>query len=199
MYVLLVAEAEAPRSVVLRDGTPVVLRCLQPSDRDRLAQAYEVLSEESRRRRFFSPPKHLSPGFLDYLTDIDHDQRFAWVAFEPHAPDIGLGLARWVRNRDDSSRAEPAVAVVDDWQGRGLGTELLLALIDVAKTKGIGTFVAEVLWENKVILDPLKALGARVSPSEPGIALVEFDLPSGLDGTALHHLLSRAAAARVSD
>lgn len=190
------AEAEPSRSVTLRDGTPICLRCLEPADRERLAQAYEVLSEESRRRRFFSPPKHLSPGFLDYLTDLDHDERFAWVAFEPDAPDGGLGLARWVRDRNDPSRAEPAVAVVDAWQGRGLGTELLIALIDVAKSKGITTFVAEVLWENDVILEPLKALGARVSPAEPGVALVEFDLPPELDGTALHHLLARAAAER---
>lgn len=189
------AEPEVPRSIVLRDETEVTLRCLDPSDRNRLAEAYEVLSEESRRRRFFSPPRHLSSRFLDYLTDLDNDERFAWVAFEPHNPDVGLGIARWVRDHDDPTRAEPAVAVVDSWHGRGLGTALLLALIDVARAKGITTFVAEVLWENDVILDPLKALGARVSPAEPGVALVEFDLPGQLDGSALYRLLTEAAAA----
>jgi GNAT superfamily N-acetyltransferase len=172
-----------------------MLRCLDPSDRDRLSDAYDLLSAESRRRRFFSPPKHLSSRFLDYLTDLDNNDRFAWVAFEPSQPDVGLGLARWVRSEEDPTRAEPAVAVLDAWQGRGLGTALLLALIETAQRKGITTFVAEVLWENDTILDPLRALGARVSPVEPGIALVEFDLPDRLDGTALHEMLSRAASA----
>lgn len=180
---------------MLRDGSEVILRCLDPSDRERLSDAYDLLSEESRRRRFFSPPKHLSSRFLDYLTDLDNNDRFAWVAFEPSQPDVGLGLARWVRSKDDPSRAEPAVAVIDAWQGRGLGTALLLALIEAAEGRGITTFVAEVLWENDTILDPLRALGAHVSPAEPGVAMVEFELPKHLDGSALHALLSKAAAA----
>ncbi len=187
-------ETGLPTSVVLRDGSEVVLRCLVPADREPLATAYEVLSEESRRRRFFSPPKHLSPGLLDYLTDLDHDERFAVVAFEPTSPKVGLGLARWVRDRTDPTRAEPAVAVIDSWHHRGLGTALLTALVDAAGSKGITTFVADVLWENEAILDPLRALGARVSAAEPGVASIEFDLPERVGDTALHHLLARAAA-----
>lgn len=187
-------EAGLPKTVTLRDGSEVVLRCLVPADREPLAAAYEVLSEESRRRRFFSPPKHLSPGLLDYLTNLDDDERFAVVAFQPTSPETGLGLARWVRNHDDPSRAEPAVAVIDSWQHRGLGTALLAALVDAASSKGITTFVADVLWENDAILDPLRSLGARVSAAEPGVASIEFDLPERDGSTALHHLLARAAA-----
>ncbi len=186
--------AALPRSVVLRDGSVLILRALEPSDRDRLAAAYELLSEESRRRRFFSPPKHLSARYLDYLTNLDGDRQFAVVAFEPNDPERGLGIARWVRDQHDPARAEPAVAVLDLWQRRGLGTQLLLALIDVAKARGITTFVADVLWENDAIIDPLRELGARISASEPGVARVEFDLPDQLAGTALHRMLARAAS-----
>lgn len=184
-----------------------MIRPLLPSDREELARGYRELSEESRRRRFFSPPPRLSEALLDYLTDLDFDRRFALAADlddEPERP--GVGVARWVRKRDDPTRAEAAVTVADSWQGRGIGTALLLALVEAAVERGITTFVADVLWENRALLETLRELGARVGPAEPGVARVEFDLPrpgptvdgptldgTALDGTALHRLLVASA------
>lgn len=170
-----------------------------PSDRDELAQGYDQLSEGSRRRRFFSPPTRLSAALLDYLTDLDFDQRFALVAqIADDAEMRGLGVARWVRDRTDPSKAEAAVTVADAWQGRGIGTQLLLALVEAAVERGITAFVADVLWENTALLDTLRALGAHVRPSEPGVARVEFDLPEAgveLTGTAIHRMLVASAEA----
>lgn len=192
-------EPPPPRTGVLRDGTPLTIRPLLPSDREELALGYLELSEESKRRRFFSPPKRLSESLLDYLTQLDYDQRFAWVAHLRDDPEQrGLGVARWVRSRDDPTKADAAVTVADEWQGRGLGTQLLMALIDAATKRGITTFVADILWENDVLLDSLRQLGARVAPSEPGMARVEFDLPRSdteLAGSAVHRMLIEAAAA----
>jgi protein lysine acetyltransferase len=185
--------------VTTRDGTPLVIRPLVPSDREELARGYLELSDESRRRRFFSPPARLSDALLDYLTELDFDRRFALVAHLRDDPDQrGLGVARWVRSRDDPTRAEAAVTVADRWQGRGIGTELLLALVEAATGRGITTFVADVLWDNRILLDTLRQLGARVDPAEPGVARVEFDLPepgTALDGTALHRMLVASAEA----
>jgi len=187
----------APREATTRDGTMLSIRPLLASDRDELAQGYERLSEESRRRRFFSPPSRLSGSLLDYLTELDFDRRFALVAHLRDDPDQpGLGVARWVRDRHDPTKAEAAVTVADRWQGRGVGTQLLLALVVAAAERGITTFVADVLWDNKTLLDTLQRLGARVEASEPGVARVEFDLPAPgaeLDGTAMHRMLVAAA------
>lgn len=187
----------APREATLRDGTPLVIRPLLPSDRDELAQGYEVLSVDSRRKRFFSPPKRLSQSLLDYLTELDFDQRFAWVAQLRDVPDPqGLGIARWVRDHDDPTKADAAVTVADEWQGRGLGTQLLLALVEAAAERGIETFVADVLWENDAVLEPLRERGARIFPTEPGLARVEFDLPppgTDLKQTAMHRMLVASA------
>lgn len=175
----------------------VIIRPLMPEDRSELARAYDELSENSRRRRFFSPPKHLSEPLLDYLTNLDYDDRFALVAHPVGEPNHGLGVARWVRSRRDRSLADAAVTVIDDWQGRGLGTHLLMALIDEALDHEISVFTADVLWENKVVLDPLRDLGARIRPSEPGVATVEFDLPSRsaeLIGTAIDQFFVSVAS-----
>ncbi len=193
------ADLPPPRRATLRDGTAIVIRPLLVSDREELARGYEELSETSRRRRFFSPPSRLSDSLLDYLTDLDFDQRFAWAAHLEDDPDRrGVGVARWVRDRDDPTKADAAVTVADRWQGKGLGTQLLIALVEAAVERGITAFVADVLWENTMLLDTLRDLGAHVRPSEPGVARVEFDLPtpgSEIDGTAIHEMLVASAAA----
>lgn len=175
----------------------MVIRPLLANDREELAHGYDELSERSRRRRFFAPPTRLSASLLDYLTDLDFDQRFALVAQLGEGDERqGVGVARWVRDRTDPTRAEAAVTVADQWQGRGIGTQLLLALVEDAADRGITAFVADVLWENKALLGSLRELGARVSPSEPGVARVEFDLPepgADLAGTAIHRLLVASA------
>ena len=196
------ARLPPPRQVSARDGTPLVIRPLLATDREQLARGYDALSEESRRRRFFSPPARLSGALLDYLTELDFDRHVALVAELPDQPDEpGLGVARWIRDRDDPTRAEAAVTVADRWQGRGIGTQLLIALVEAAAERGITTFVATVLWENTALLDTLGQLGARVWAAEPGVATVEFDLPASSDelaGTALHWLMVASATATSS-
>ena len=186
------------RLIELRDGTALRIRPIHPDDRTELAEAYDKLSDRSRRRRFFSPPKRLSQSLLDYLTQLDGDTRFALVAevLDESIPH-GLGVARWVRSADDPRRADAAVTVVDEWQSRGLGTQLLSALIDEARSRGITTFTADVLWENDTVLGPLRALGASVEPAEPGIASIAFTLPAvsaRLDDTALGRFFAAVAS-----
>ena len=164
------------RSCELPDGTPILIRRVEPSDRKELAEAYEALSPESRRLRFFSPPTHLSEALLDHLTQLDFVDRFALVA-RTDDDERGLGIARWIRDAEQPTKASAAVTVADDWQGRGVGTQLLIALIEEARAAGIDTFVAEVLWDNQVVLDPLRRLGAEIAADEPGVARVEVHLP----------------------
>ncbi len=188
-----------PRRATTRDGLALLIRALVPDDRAELARGYEQLSEESKRKRFFSPPPRLSPALLDYLTDIDFDHRFALVAQVGDAPGgRGVGVARWVRDRNDPTKAEAAVTVADEWQGRGIGTVLLLTLVEAAAERGITAFVADVLWENRALLDALRDAGATVGPLEPGVARVEFEVPpagADLTGTAMYQLLVASAAA----
>jgi GNAT superfamily N-acetyltransferase len=188
--------------VVLVDGGRVLLRQLLASDRDELAARYLELSPEARRMRFFNAPEHLSTRLLDYLVDVDGIDRCALVAQaldDEGAP--GVGVARYARSRDDPSCAEAAVTVLDAYQNRGIGSALMHRLAEHARRNGIATFTATVMWENRDLLDGLRALGAEILPSEPGVASVRIALPPAevdLHETELHRAL-RIFAERVGE
>lgn len=193
------AEAST-RTVVLRDGTRVLLRPLLYSDRQELAFGYQRLSREGRRLRFFSAPAELTRDDLDYLTNIDYDRHFAWAARaidQPGCP--GIGVARFVRDQGRPQEAEVAITVLDAYQGLGLGTLLLFQLADTAAAKGIKTFVSHVLWENESVLTPLLEAGARVLPEEPGVARVEIDVvaPDRVQQEGLLHRVLRTVAVQL--
>ncbi len=163
----------------LADHCRVLVRPLQLSDRHELAIGYEHLSAEARRRRFFAAPSRLSDADLEYLTDLDYHDHFAWVAFaidERGQP--GIGVARYIRDPTRPDHAEVAVTVLDDYQHRGLGTLLLEMLADHARGDGITTFVSHILWDNREILETLAAAGARIEPEEPGVARVAIEIPA---------------------
>ncbi len=195
-----VARSGAPGSRVheLADGTRVLIRPLVPEDRAELVVRYGELSTRSRRLRFVSAPAHLSDRMLDHLFDVDYDGRYALVATlidEPGSPSVGI--ARYVRSRSDPGSADAAVTVVDECQGRGIGTLLLISLVAVAMDHGVEAFTADIMWENGELLDRLRDLGARVSAGEPGLASVRVDLPSepgGVRQSPLYELMRLAGA-----
>jgi GNAT superfamily N-acetyltransferase len=182
----------AGRLVRLRDGACIRIRQIEPSDRDELAAGFERMSPESRFRRFLSPMTSLSNRDLDYFTRVDHHDHEALVAVEPESG-AGIAVARYVRL--DGERAEPAVAVADDWQGRGVGTVLLDALAERAYECGVRCFQATLLATNAEALGLLRGLGettARVSGREM-VVEVPVPEPPGA-GPRLLGLLRAAAA-----
>ncbi len=187
---------------LLPDGGRVLVRHLVASDREELAERYLELSPQARRLRFFNAPDHLSTRLLDYLVDVDGIDRCALVAFAIDVDDTpGVGIARYARSHDDPSCAEAAVTVLDAYQNRGIGTELMYRLAEQARRNGISTLTASVMWENRDLLEGLRALGAEIRPSEPGVASVRIAIPSpdlDLPETELHRIL-RVFAERVGD
>ena len=109
-------------TIRLRDGSEVFLKTLRAEDKGVLAEAFEHLSKESRFRRFFAFKSRLTEAELRYFTDIDGEAHFALAAGHRRGDGSaeGLGTARFVRRVNEPDAAELAVAVVDDWQGRGV-------------------------------------------------------------------------------
>jgi GNAT superfamily N-acetyltransferase len=183
--------------VTLRSGDRVLVRPIRPDDKRTLLNAYERLSPESRYSRFFSAAPKLRAGQVRYLTEVDHHTHEALVAVDPRSNE-GLGVARFVRSPDYPAVAEIAVAVIDDWQGRGLGTALLDGLTARAREEGVERFSAVVLAENRPMLDLLEGLGdVEVTGRDRGVVELLMDLPHEGMPDALRHTVRGAARGDV--
>ena len=150
-------------TLTLRDGSRIEIRPLEPYDRAALADGFERLSPESRYRRFFAPVAQLRQRDLDYLTRVDHHDHEALLAVDADTRQ-GVGVARYVRTGEGV--AEPAMVVVDDWQGRGVGGRLLAALSERARQEGIRRFEAPVLATNDDAIRLLSRLGETTRRNE---------------------------------
>ena len=155
----------------------VAVRPLSPGDRSLLQSAFDAFSSQSRYHRFFTPLGHLPSGHLDLLTDLDEVDRFAWAAVTAdHDEERLVAVARYVR-LDDPRSAEVAVAVIDEFQSRGLGTMMVRALAQQASGVGIRRFEGLVLHENLRMLRLLRRAGAHLQNDGAGIVAFTVDLP----------------------
>ncbi len=165
--------------VELRDGTALLLRPIQPQDEELLHDAVAAMSERSVYFRFFSPIKRMSDALAHRLAVVDYSDRFALVATLRVATGKQriAGVARYDR-APGTDVAEVAVAVIDEFQRRGLGRVLLGELARVARRHGIKTFTLIVLPENREMLGLLRKMGwihqARLNG---GLYEISFDLP----------------------
>jgi len=160
--------------VVLRDGSKVVIRPVQRDDAPLLADGFARLSPRSRRLRFLRTKDELTPAELRYFTDVDHHDHEALGALDQPGG-RGVGVARYVRDAGDPHAAEIAVTVVDDWQGRGLGTELLAQLSGRARAAGIRRFTALASADNQAVAGLLRGARGGVVRREHGT--VEYEIP----------------------
>jgi RimJ/RimL family protein N-acetyltransferase len=171
--------ASRPRPVaegtpaVLRDGSTVLIRQVRGADAPLLADGFARLSARSRQMRFLGPKTTLSAAELRYLTEVDHHDHEALGALSP-ADGRGVGIARYIRDPDDPQAAEIAVTIADDWQGRGLGSELLARLSDRARQAAICRFTATVSADNVAMTGLLWKLGARTVGR--GSGTVEYEV-----------------------
>ena len=167
-----------PRTLELTDGTKVLVRPIVPEDEPLLHEAVAAMSERTVYFRFFSPLKRMPDALAHRLAVVDYNDRFALVATDkPRNKERIVGVARYDRvvNTDV---AEVAVAVIDEFQRRGLGSALMTILGKVAKDHEIKTFTLIVLPENQQMLGLLRKMGwihrAKLSG---GVYDISFELP----------------------
>jgi RimJ/RimL family protein N-acetyltransferase len=145
----------------LRDGRSIVIRALRPDDRDDMLAAVGRSSAESLRRRFFVPKRGFSEAEIAFFMNIDFDNHVALVAeIEENNQAVIAGGGRYVVVKP--GQAEFAFAVVDTYQGSGIGSALLRHLITIARQAGLEELAAEVLPENTAMLKVFDRVGFRV-------------------------------------
>lgn len=154
-------------------GLDVEARPLAADDTDRLIRMFDRLSRDTVQRRFFTVFPRLEGPALRALTDVDHDASEALVV---QIGDELVAIASYHRRADDGSVAEVAVLVEDGWQHHGVGRQLMKALTRVAAERGITSFHADVLGDNR----PAVGMVHRMNPGTKGrleSGTLAFDLP----------------------
>ena len=159
----------------LAGGGEYTVRPIHPDDADMLQEMMHHLSPESRYFRFVSSITELPPTMLARFTLIDYDREMALVAVfkERRANEDGsfteseriIGVSRYITNPDLTS-CEFALVIADDFAGRGLGSRLMLSIMDVARAKGLSEIQGLVLTQNPSMLKLMRSLGFSVKAYE---------------------------------
>lgn len=147
------------------EGHAVTWRPIRETDVDALERFFYRLSPETVYRRFFQPVERPRRSMLEYLTGVDHDDREAVVAI---AGDEIIGVVRYDRHRDDPTKAEIAVVVEDAWQHQGVASFLSARLTRLALERGITSFDAAVLADNRPALSLVRRLNPRSTIERAG-------------------------------
>jgi GNAT superfamily N-acetyltransferase len=160
----------------LRDGRRLEIRSLRPEDRAGLLAAVGRIGAQSLQRRFFGPKRDFTENEIAYFVDVDFVDHVALVAVSTEAEQaVIVGGGRYVVV--EPGRAEVAFAIVDQYQGQGIGAALMRHLVLIAQKAGLREFVAEVLVGNTAMLKVFEKSGLRMTRSlGPGSIHVSLQL-----------------------
>jgi len=142
-----------------KTGLEILLRPVKISDEPLLKDLFYSLSDNSMYRRFISVRKDMPHERLQEFTIIDYSKEMVILAvLNQREKEEIVGLGQYGIDEATHS-AEVAVVVKDDYQNKGIGTELLSYLTYLAKKQGLFGFTAEVLVENSPMLHLFEKMG----------------------------------------
>jgi acetyl coenzyme A synthetase (ADP forming)-like protein len=160
--------------ILLRDGSSLHLRPIKPDDVSALLEFHKRLSPRSVYFRYFSPLPELGEERARVLASVDYHNTFALVG------ELGgrlVGVARYYRDDKAPDRAEVAFLIEDALQGRGIATRMLERLAEIAREKGVTTFDAYVLGDNRKMMDVFMHTGFAVERRlDGGVFQVTFPI-----------------------
>lgn len=165
----------------LNDGTAVYLRAITPNDEERIREGIAKLSAESRYLRFFSPAPALPDAVIQRLADVDGHDHIAWGALCSECPGWpAIGAVHAVRHRAGGPVGEFSVAVLDEFQGRGLARMMTAALLVDCRAEGLGVLDVHILSENAAAKRLVKSLNAEWTGESAGVAEYRLDVAAAL-------------------
>ncbi|WP_262963791.1 bifunctional acetate--CoA ligase family protein/GNAT family N-acetyltransferase [Methylobacter psychrophilus] len=162
----------------LANGANITIRPIRPEDAVLEKDFHNRLSERTKYFRFMQALQELTPEMMVRFTQIDYDREMAFVAVTEDANlPSELGVGRYLMNPDGNS-VEFALVVADDCQCLGIGSRIMRALIQTAKSKGMLFFEGEVLVINTPMLSLVKKLGFSIEtiPDDSEVVRVVKDL-----------------------
>jgi len=162
--------------VRLIDGSRITIRPTLPQDLELQREFFRSLSTEGRYRRFMVPLNELPEVVAQRFISIDYRSHVALLAevFDD-GREIMIGEARYVLDEHDPATSEFALAVADDWQGRGIGRVLLARLEREAAASGIRRMLADTLYDNKAMRALAASSGYTVKANREDARLVRLE------------------------
>ncbi len=145
-----------------KTGLEIFLRPVRLSDEPLLKDFFYSLSDQSIYRRFISARTDMPHERLQEFVVIDYTREMVILAVigdEENPKVIGVGQ---YGIDEQTHTAEVALVVRDDYQNKGVGTELLNYLTYLAKRQGLLGFTAEVLVGNQPMLHLFEKAGFTI-------------------------------------
>jgi acetyltransferase len=171
--------AELEETVQL-SSRELLIRPIRPEDGLGLQQFYAGASPQDLRLRFFAARREVPLTELARYSQIDYDREMTLVAVSADglSPEL-LGEVRAMCD-PDRLRAEFAIQVTTDWQGRGLGRALLAKMITHLAAQGVGSVEGTCMAENRSMIELARSLGFKVEPTgQDGLLELSLALPTG--------------------
>ena len=167
--------AELETYATFKDGVEVFFRPIKPTDEAMMQELFYSLSEDSIYYRFFHRTQVMPHKKVQRFTTIDYQKDMAIVGLvEEEGREKIIAVGRYALE-PESNMAEAALLVQDDWQGKGIGSWLLRYLIQIAKSRKIAGFKAQVVADNRAPLHMAHKTGYIVETTlEDGVFVVSF-------------------------
>jgi len=157
--------------VQIEGGGEMTVRPIRPDDEQSYARFFAAISADDIRLRFFSGRRSFPHTFVAHLTQIDYAREMAFVAIDNRSREL-LGVSRLVLD-PDLTRGEFGILVRSDMQARGIGWQLMEALLRYARSQGVTEVKGIVHVENKNMLEMAHQLGFASKSVEGDAALRE--------------------------
>jgi RimJ/RimL family protein N-acetyltransferase len=159
-------------------GEVVTIRPIRITDAEMEADFIRRLSPQTKHYRFLGGVKELPPAEITRLCDVDGRHSMAFVAtIRRDGREIEIGVSRYAPNSRSDVR-EIAVTVADEWQQKGLGTELMKSLIQSARSNGVKQLYSIELSDNaamRALADDLH-MSAHRDPDDPHQTIYSLQL-----------------------
>lgn len=162
------------------DGTVLAMRPIHERDGLRIANALEGLSAETRRLRFLIPVKKIPDAFVPGLTDADPATHYGVIVVrQVGKEEVTIAGARIVAG-DEPGAWEFALLVGDAWQGKGVGRQMLTALIEEAVRRKLKRLIGNISADNRRMLALAGSCGFVITrdTGDPSAYIAILDIDS---------------------
>ena len=155
---------------LVRNGRPLEIRALRPDDQAEVLAAIGRTSAQSLYRRFLGAKREFTEREMAFFLNVDFVNHVALVAvIDEGGRQVICGGGRYIVVRPGT--AELAFAVIDQYQGQGIGAALMCHLAAIARQRGLQELIADVLSDNVAMLKVFEKSGAPLSTKREGAVM----------------------------